>query len=241
MNLFEAIDSHIKNLKQTLHTCIPAEVTAVELTGNNVLHLDVKPVVDHPFHDGLIVKAHTITKVPVLFPSGGNGMLSFPIQVGDHVLLMLTHADIQRWVSKGESGTPSTLRKFSLTDAVAIPCIYPNNDEFKGHSKNMELKFNDFLLSVTPEGDLNITVEGSNNITVNGNVSLKCNNADVEVEDLTKIKTNKFSLSNSSVELVQYLSDLTDQISKITVSGAPIDNKTAFEELKTKIDSLIGG
>ena len=40
------------------------------------------------------------------------------------------------------------------------------------------------------------------------------------------------------MDIVGYLSDLTEEISKITVGGTPIDNKAAFESLKGLIDTL---
>ena len=52
------------------------------------------------------------------------------------------------------------------------------------------------------------------------------------------VDTNKVVIGNSSVDIVGYLSDLTEEISKITVGGTPIDNKAAFESLKGLIDTL---
>lgn len=230
ISLYETIDSHIQNLKNTLHTSIPAIITKTITEGDYIRYVEVKPVVNKVFEDGSILESHTIGKVPLVFPSSSNGALTYPVSTGDCVLLMIPHADIQNWLKGGNVGTPQTFRKFSLTDAVAIPCIHPTNSEVKAHKDNFQITFNDFTLSVTPSGDTSLET--------NANVSVKANNASESYTEAYEVKSSKVIIGNNTTDLVSYLSDLTDEISKITVGGTPIDNKTQFESLKAKIDSL---
>lgn len=228
--LGEAINSHIFNLKDNMKTSIPCKVVGVNTEGDYITSVNIQPVVDRLYSDGLIVEAGIVYNVPVQFPSCQYGILSFPINVGDHVLGIFCHNDIQRWLSSGSRGVPSTQRKFSFTDAVAIPCIQPNTSDIKPHKDNLNISFNDFSLSVTPFGDVNLKT--------NSNIYIDAENSTEEVSEGYSVTASRVTIGNGNVDLVSYLSSLTDAISAITVEGVPIDNLADFVSLKTEIDEL---
>lgn len=231
IDLYDVIDSHIESFKSNLYTSIPCVITNVITEGEHIKWVNVKPCVDHLFESGEVIEAHTIAKVPLVFPSNNQGILSYPVSVGDSVLVLFAHNDFQKWLSSGQTGRPQTFRKFSLTDAIAIPCVQPVTSDIKAHKDNFQITFNDFTLSVTPSGETSLTTNGK--VQVNTESSSEWN-----TESYT-VRSNSVDIGNSSVNIVQYLSDLTDEISKITVGGAPIDNKAQFETLKSQIDQLL--
>lgn len=230
ISLYETIDSHIRNLRSTLHTSIPATITKLRTEGEYISSVDVKPINNKVFEDGSVLESHTISRVPLVHPSSSEGIVSFPLKEGDTVLILIPHADIQGWVKNGTTGNPQTFRKFSLTDAVAIPCIHPTNSPVKAHKDNFQITFNDFTLSVTPSGKTSLTTK--DNVVIDAKSSVQ------SYREAYSVDTNKVIIGNSNVDIVSYLSELTDEISKITVGGTPIDNKAAFESLKDKIDTL---
>ena len=61
-----------------------------------------------------------IYDVPVLFPAGGGFSITFPINVGDFVLVTCTKYSLSRW-REGIAGDPGDMRRFSLDGAVAHP------------------------------------------------------------------------------------------------------------------------
>jgi hypothetical protein len=65
------------------------------------------------------IRMATCTFVPVVF----HGPITFPIESGDHVLLVFVSGDIDRWVSTGRESVPVSFRRNDLTDAFAIPTL----------------------------------------------------------------------------------------------------------------------
>lgn len=231
INQFQVIQSHIDRFKSNLNTCIPAKITLINYRGDFISSVDVKPINLKVYKNGEIFNRRDITNVPVVFPSSSKGIVSYPLSVGDHVLLVFPQEDIESFLYDNLSeAIPQTFRKFSLTDAVAIPCIHPTNSNIKAHKDNFQITFNDFTLSVKPSGETSLKT--------NADVSVEAENASESYTGSYTVDANTVSIGNSTTDLVSYLSDLTDQISKITVGGAPIDNKVEFENLKALIDTL---
>lgn len=228
----QLIESFITRFKNNLNTTLPAVVTEVVTEGDNIVYISAKPVNLKVYVGGEIFERQEISNIPLIFPSSSEGIISYPVKVGDPVLLLFSQEDIDKFLHEGVTNVaPNTLRRFSLSDTMAIPCIHPTTSEVKPHKDNFQITFNDFKLSVTPSGD--VSVETNTNVSITAEDFLE-----VDTE-LCRVTADKVKIGNGSVELISYLSDLTDEISKITVGGTPIDNKAMFEELKAQIDELI--
>lgn len=229
---YEAIKSHVDKFKNSLNTVIPAEIVAVNLEEDYITSVDVD-IVNFQFYksDKVKIKRPTIYNVPLLFPSSSAGTVSYPVKVGDSVLLLFCQEDIDNFLQGNPAGVPNTFRKFSLTDAVALPCFQKSASGVKAHKDDFQITFNDFRLSVTPSGELSIKTNRTVNVEAES-----CSES--YTEDLT-VTAERVSIGNSSVNIVQYLTDLTDEISKTTVGGVPLDNKAAFEALKAQIETLL--
>jgi len=62
-----------------------------------------------------------IAGVPVVFPGAGGFRVTFPIAVGDTVLLVFASSSIDRWLALGGEVDPADDRRHALSDAIAIP------------------------------------------------------------------------------------------------------------------------
>ncbi len=128
-------------LRDNLYTALPAEVKEVSNVGSDQT-VDVKPLVRKIYRDGVVLETPMILDVPVVFPSAGGGILSFPIQKGDTVLLVFCMRSLDEWLNgTGEEVTPRTLRQFNITDAIAIPGLYNKANSMDINPNDVELKF----------------------------------------------------------------------------------------------------
>lgn len=236
--LYEVIDSHIKRLKNSIHTSIPATVTKVNTEGDNITTISASIVVNKVYSTGDIYKRPDINNIPLLYPSSSDFSLTFPVKVGDTVLLLFSQEDISTFIFEGSTGSnPNTLRKFDINDPIAIPCIHPVNSNIKAHKDNFQITFNDFKLSVKPSGETSLKTNTSVSTNAQNLIESVTERYTVD-SNSTEITSDTVSIGNSTVEIVDYLSQLTDEISKITVGGVPIDNLAKFVELKALIDTL---
>lgn len=63
-----------------------------------------------------------ISNVPVQWPSGDGGSLTWPLAAGDPVTLVFADRSIDEWKSTAQNdNTPRDPRRFDLSDAIALP------------------------------------------------------------------------------------------------------------------------
>lgn len=231
VNLSEVIGSHINNYDSQLFTSIPAVI--LEVSGDpSIKYVKVQPTIKVVGTDGLVSEIAPISKVPVVFPSGGGGILSFPLKVGDTVLLVFSQSNISNWLEgDGSKVKPETSRSHNINDAIAIPCLYPFSKNLEPSKDNVELKYNKNSLSLKKNGGTKLSSDS-------GNVSIESSSNDVDITT-----SSKFSVTNDSEELISLLSEVIDAISQITTStingpATVINNKAAFTSLKSRLDTF---
>lgn len=118
-----AIDARLRDV----HVALPGRVESYDAEEQKA---DVKPMVRDlvPTRNGEEVEETLpiIPNVPVMFPRGGTYFITFPLAVGDFVLLVFNERSIDNWASgNGAEKNPDDFRTHNLTDAVAIPGFYP--------------------------------------------------------------------------------------------------------------------
>ena len=213
MSLKAFMQSHLDNLQSQIFTGMPATVTDVSnYESQNII--SVRPVIDMQHSDGQVSECPEIFNVPVINPSAGGGLLSFPIAVGDSVWLEFSMRNIEKWLEGGgESVTEPTMRMHDMSDAVAIVGMYTKNNHLSPDPKDVVLKFKDNSIRLKDDGN---------------------------VEIITK---SKISVNNDAEELIAVLSELIQEISSITTntiySGfTPINNKSQILAIKNRLDTF---
>ena len=121
-----------------MHVSIPARVLKYDAAKQSV---DVQPAVKDSVYeeDGSrsAISIPIITAVPVLFPGGGAFRITFPIAVGDFVLLVFSDRSLDLWLKDGGGDVdPVDPRRHALSDAVAIPTIRPFSDPWESAPTN---------------------------------------------------------------------------------------------------------
>ena len=172
MSLFTVIQSHINKLKDTLYTNSVGEIVAINGT-NSITSVDVRPSVNRLYNDGEERQKPTIYNVPVVFPSGGGGIISFPLKVGDTVLLIFGREDISNFLKDKRLGRPATQRKFSINDAIAIPCLNPFNDSLKPSKDSVEIKYKGSVVRIDSDGNVEVNSQSKVSVDATGEVKVK--------------------------------------------------------------------
>jgi hypothetical protein len=90
--------------------------------------VDVAPVIRNAYEDEDGVRQvedmPVIPSVPVVFPGGGGFRVTFPIAVGDHVLLVFSDKSLDKWLAVGGNVDPGDDHLHNLSDAIAIPGLH---------------------------------------------------------------------------------------------------------------------
>lgn len=127
--LAEVIRGAIDGKLIAVHTALPGRVKTYDRTKQVA---DIIPVIrgviftedDEPVLEDLPV----IPNVPVGWLRGGGYSLQFPLNPGDHVLLVFSEAATGQWRSTGQTSEPGDLRRHDLSYPFAIPCCAPDAD-----------------------------------------------------------------------------------------------------------------
>lgn len=147
-------------VKESLNTCIPAEVVNVSLLKEQQV-IDAQPLINKVYEDNVVLENPVILDIPVVFPSGGGGIITFPIKKGDIVLLVFSMRSIDDWLSgEGDAVTPVNRRHFHMTDAIAIPGLGTKRSNSTPNPDDIEIKFNDAKFKIQPDNKLALGANG---------------------------------------------------------------------------------
>ncbi len=125
-SIAEVLNDATEAARDDVLTWLPATVTRYDAATQQV---DAQPIqkARHYDEDGVaVVEARpVVTGVPVAFPGGGGLTVTFPIAVGDVVVLLYSGVSVDKWLRSGSDSPqdPEFHGRHSGADAVAIPCI----------------------------------------------------------------------------------------------------------------------
>ncbi len=124
IQLSDAIKLQINARLDHLHTAFPATIVSYDA---NTQKASVQPMIERLDSNGESTKPAVINGVPILFPSAGTGILSFPIKTGDHVLVVVSDRSLDNYMFSDGSITinPEDRKTHDMSDAIAIPGLYP--------------------------------------------------------------------------------------------------------------------
>lgn len=111
---------------QDLRVAIPARVERYDASKQVI---DASPQVKELYEDAegeqVPLQLPVICDVPLVFPGAGGFHITFPVAVGDTVLLVFSDRSIDAWKSEGGVTSPVDHgRRHHITDAVAIPGLH---------------------------------------------------------------------------------------------------------------------
>ena len=258
------VRGEIDDNNRTLYTSFPA--TILEYDGQ---FCKVQPIVDIRYADGDKVTLPAIKGVPVIFPSGGGGIMTFPIKKGDSVWVSCSMVAIDEFLSQYSTNvSPSTMRNHSLDDAVAYPTIPTKDTLLKADPDHIELKLHKDRegestkyseevwnsIKLKNDGSLDITTDVGHNVLLNQDGSCVIENAssgykveclaDGNIEVTTKAT---IKIQNGSEELITIISDLMGLLADKgltttnTLAGPmPLNSAAAIAAIKARVDTLKG-
>lgn len=163
-SLSKAIQLGIDSALKELHTCLPAEVisfNAAEQTAD--LQISIKRKLG-----GELVLLPVLKSVPIRYQRSSTFSITFPLEVGDHVMVIFCERSIDTWLEQGGIKEPSDIRKHDLSDAFALPMMYPKPDVIPDfNSDDLEIKTNsgNAKIIVKSSGEVHIETDEESHIT----------------------------------------------------------------------------
>jgi hypothetical protein len=212
--IYSVVEGH---LRETSLGGMPAMIVDVSSYGDKQF-VNVRPQISRLLETGEVISNDEITiyDVPVIWPSGGGAMLSFPLKVGDTVWLSFSQRNLEDWLySDGtQEVIPGDSRHFSMTDAVAIPGLYTALSNLKPSTENVEIKFGNHLISLRPSGELYVT---------NGGAEIKLNPSGTITANGATITTNGNVITANGTNLDQFYQDYLIHVHPAKPPSSPSD------------------
>lgn len=175
VELSEVISAGVRHyIKNKLHFNLPAKVIDVSKLATEGV-VDVLPNISDLQDNGVVLEIPDVLDVPVMFPSAGGGIMSFPIKVGDTVLLCFSDRGIEDW--KHSDGakptyTPLGTQHNAIVDAIAIPGLYPMENNLGPDPDDVVIKFKGSNITIKESGDIELSTGSDLKATVGGNATL---------------------------------------------------------------------
>ncbi len=193
----ESFRRNFHALMSSVHTVIPGVIEKYD--GKRIGN--VKPQIQKKLADGTYLELPVIEEVPIIFPGATDFGMTWPLQKGDPVMLHFAERSIEEWLNDGGEAKPEDARRFSLTDAIAIPGMYnlsepfpeSNNEDFMIIYKESSIKIlEDEIIELVSNSDINITGAGDINIDGDGAFSITTS------DDISLESTGEVEIKNSA-------------------------------------------
>ncbi len=151
--LNEAISARLREV----HVAFPGIVDSYNVTKQTA---DITPAVRPAWidieGDRQVEALPKLVDVPVLWPRGAGYFLACPLEAGDTVLIVISETALENWRAQDRTVDSSDVRKFDLSDAVAIPGLFPTPRPLESvNSSSMTLGADDgVIISINKSADL---------------------------------------------------------------------------------------
>ena len=144
--------------RQNIYTAIPAKILSVNKLGSKQT-VDAVPLIDRVLSNDTSIQPAKVYNVPIMFPSGGGGLLSFPLVVGDTILLVYSMRSLEEWLDGDGSATiPQDNRHHHTTDAIGIPGLYTSTSHLTPNTSDVDLKFKEMHVTLeASSGDITLS------------------------------------------------------------------------------------
>jgi len=246
-DLEEGVRSAIEDYLADMWKALPCQVTSVNLEAQT---LEAQPLIQAKVKqdDGTVldVTLPLVVDCPIVWPRGGGYALTFPVAIGDEVLIIFSDRCIDQWWQSGEVSTQIDLRMHDLSDGFAIlaPTSQPNKlSDVSATSVQLRNNAKNCLIEITNGGDINITATGSvninaeeANITTTGSTNITADEANVNAGTISISAENTLNLSGTTVNITGATIDL--EAGNFKVSANTIDSTGGTAAI---VQEIIGG
>lgn len=220
-DLSECIKEGIRAAMLNINTCMPGIVQSYSPLKNTA---DVQPVFKRKYENGDTADIPVIRNVPVAFPRAGTAAITFPIKPNDNVLLLFSQRTLDQWKTFGGKIQPNDPRTHDLSDAIAIPGVYPASDPVPIDPDNLVIRNLLSKIIVKKTGDMTLQAGGA-------------------IIEMTK--SGQVKMGNGVVDLLDLVDKLLDAILKMSVGTAlgpstPPLNSAEFTAIKTQLATIKG-
>lgn len=235
MDFSDAVNDHIKCAIAQLYTSIPAIITDVsKLETENVV--SVQPAIKKTTSDGFSYNAAALPDVPVQWPAGGGAVLTFPLEVGDDVLVICSMSSIAEWwLTSSGAVAPFDQRMHDLSDSFVIPKVFrkannpsPSKDDvvlkYGGKSITLEKDDGNIIITTSTDTVINCTTAIVNgNAEINGNTIMNGNlTVDGTIEATGDITTD------TNMEALGVVTGITNVVAGITPATVSVLTHTHY-------------
>jgi hypothetical protein len=124
LSLTQVIPAVVASLIGRIHTTTLARVEAYDFEAQTV---DVLPLVNKVSTAGEVTRYKKLADVPLVFPAGGGGGLTFEVKRGDVGLLVFAERATDEVMVSGNQETPADPRTYHLSDGFFVPGVVPAN------------------------------------------------------------------------------------------------------------------
>jgi hypothetical protein len=195
-------------------TAMPAIIESIDL---EAMTIEAQPVIQGVVTDSTgaesFVNLPLLVDVPICFPKGGGFVLTFPLAIGDEVLIVIANRCIDSWWQSGGIGVPLEDRMHDLSDGFAIPGPYSQPEVVPAISAT-DVQLRNYLgtefISIGASGQINL-------VTTTGKIKM-ANTA----QDLLTILNGMITLMNTlTTDLSAFATTAsTDPIAVVTAGAA---------------------
>ena len=112
----EEYDLMRESIMRELHVATPGIIQSFDSENQTAV---IKPVI-RSRKDGKNVDMPMLTDVPVFFPGGSAGAITYPVNVGDECLVIFADGCIDGWFQNGGVANAISLRKHDYSDGFAF-------------------------------------------------------------------------------------------------------------------------
>lgn len=112
-------------LSRDIRVAMPAKIVSFDSTKQTIVAQPLirEKIINRQTGEVKFMDLPQLLDVPVHFPQGGNFVLTFPMVVGDEVLIIFNDMCIDSWWESGGVQNWNDRRRHDLSDAMAIPGI----------------------------------------------------------------------------------------------------------------------
>lgn len=187
------LHQYIRNAQAGVFTAMPARVLKADLAEQKV---DVQLLQNRLSTDDTSTERPPILSVPLMFQGSKSSQFSFPVSVGDTVLIVFGMRDIDRFkAGSSQAHDPRTNRKYNRQDAIAIPGLFSFSQARNNPSKHSLDHSTDDAVMVSnlgsgAENEVRLRASGAIEVNMAADSSMSVSVSGSKVLDLSSSEAN---------------------------------------------------